>query len=49
MALDEAKKNGDLPAEPKPIPYANVQELKRKFEEKLIRAEIEARMSKEEA
>ena len=49
MELDEAKKNGNVPAHPKAIPYANVQELKHKFEEKLIRAEIEARMSKDEA
>jgi len=49
MELDEAKKSGKIPAHPKAIPYANVQELKHKFEEKLIRAEIEARMSKDEA
>lgn len=49
MELDERKKNPDLYQEPKPIPYANKEELKRKLQEKLIRAEIEARMSKDEA
>ena len=49
MELDERKKNPDLYQELKPIPYANKEELKRKLQEKLIRAEIEARMSKDEA
>jgi len=49
IEMDDAKKNGRFPAYKKEIPKVNVMELKRKLEEKLIRAEIEARMSKDEA
>ena len=48
MELEEEKKNPSAPKN-KPIPYANVLELKRKLNEKLIRAEVEARIAKDEA
>ena len=47
--MDDDKKNGRVPEVKKEIPQVNIMELKRKLQEKLIRAEIEARMSKDEA